>query len=76
MMLYEYDSNTILTKPLKKHTTQEFLRGQTRLNQYLLDRGLKSVAFRIDNKCPKALQSFFRANSVNLQICPPNEHQK
>ena len=30
------------------------MRVQTRLNQYLLDRGLKPNALRIDNDCPEA----------------------
>ena len=49
VVLYDYDSNTILTKPLKNNTTQELVRAQTRLIQYLLYRGLKPAALRIDN---------------------------
>ena len=58
MVLYEYDSNAILTEPIKNNTTSELVIAQTRLTQYLLDRGLKSTALRIDNECPKALQCF------------------
>ena len=58
MVLYDYDSNTILTKPLKNNTTSELVIAQKRLNQYLLDRGLKPTALRIDNECPEALKSF------------------
>ena len=42
--------------------------------QYLLYRGLKPTALHIDNECPKALKLFFRANSVDFRLCPPNEH--
>ena len=55
MVLYDYSSNAILTKPLKNNTTQELVRSQTRLIQYLIDRGLKPYALRNDNECPKAL---------------------
>ena len=74
MVLYENDSNAILTDPLKNNTTPELLRTQTRLTQYLLDRGLKPTALHIDNKCPEALKLFFRANSTDFQLCPPNDH--
>ena len=75
MVLYDYDSKNILTEPLKYQTTQELVRAQTRLIQYLLERGLKLTTLRIDKKCPKTLQRFFRANSVDLRILPPkNQH--
>ena len=49
MVLYDYDSNAILTEPLKNNTTSELVRSQARLTQYLLDRGLKPKALCIDN---------------------------
>ena len=58
MVLYDYDVNTILTNPLKGQKTQELVRSQTRLIQYLLYQGLKNMALLIDNKCPEALQRF------------------
>ena len=42
--------------------------------QYLLDRGLKPSALRIGNEGPEALQNFFRENSVDFHLCPPNNH--
>ena len=74
MVLYDYDSNAILTKTLKNNTTSELVRAQTRLTTYLLDRGLNPKALRIDNECPEALQRFFRANSIDFQLCPTNDH--
>ena len=75
MVLYDYNSNAILTKPLKNNTTSELVRAQTRLMQYLLDCGLKPKALYIDNDCPKALERFFKSNSIEFQICPPNNHR-
>ena len=74
MVLYDYDSNAILTDPLKKNTTSELVRAQTRLTQYLLDRGLNPKTLRIDNKCPKALKRFFRDNIIDFYLCLPNDH--
>ena len=74
MVLYDYDSNTIPTKPLKNNTNSELVRAQTRLTQYLLDRDLNTKAPHIDNECPEALQRFFRTNIIDFQLCPPNNH--
>ena len=74
MVLYDYDSNTILTKPFKNNITPESVRAHTRLIQYLLDRSLKTTDLRIDNKCPEALKYFFRSNIVDFHLCPPNDH--
>ena len=68
MVLYDYDTNAILTEPLKNNTTPELVRAQARLIQYLLNRGLKPSALFIDNECPEALKTFFRANSVDFQL--------
>ena len=73
-VLYDYDRNALLAVPFKNNTTPNLVRAQTQLIQYLLDRGLKPSALRIDNECPKALKYFFRENSVDFQLCPPNDH--
>ena len=75
MVLYDYDNNVILAEPLKINTTSELVRSQTRLRQYLLDRGLKPKALHIDNDCPEAFQRFFIANNIYFQLCPPNYHR-
>ena len=74
MVLYNYNINDTLTVTFKNHMTQELARSQTRLVQYLLDRGLKPSALSIENKCPESLQNVFRENSINIQICPPKDH--
>ena len=75
MVMYDYNSNAILTEPLKNNTTYELVRAQTRFTQYLLDRGLKPKALRIDNECPKALKRFSRSNNIDFQLYPPNDHR-
>ena len=66
MVLYDYDSNAILTVPLKNNTTSVLVRAQTQLTQYLLYRGLKPTSLRIDNECSEALKRFSRANSIDF----------
>ena len=68
MVLYDYDSNIILTDLLKNNMTTELVRAQMRLTQYILDCGLNPMALRIKNECPEALKLFFRANSIEFQL--------
>ena len=75
IVLYDYVSNAILTKPLKNNTTPELVRAQTWLMQYLLDRGIKTTALQIENDSPEALKTFFRSNIVDVQLCPQNKHR-
>ena len=74
IVLYDYNSNTILTKTLKNNTIPELVRSQTRMIQYLLDLGMKPSSLRIENEFPLAQEHFIMANSVNFQLCPPNGH--
>ena len=60
VVLYDYNSNAILTDSLKNSTTSELVRSQTHFTQYLLDRGLNPNNLLIDNECPEALQRYFR----------------
>ena len=75
MVLYDYDLNSILIEPLKNNTTSELVRAQMWFAHYLLDHGLKPTLLRIDNKCPKALKCFPRTDSIDYQLCLPNEHR-
>ena len=69
MVLYAYNSNNILTGLLKNNTTSELVRA------YLLDRGLKPTALRIDNEFPEVLKRFSRSNIIDFQLCPTKNHR-
>jgi hypothetical protein len=43
MVVYDYDLNAILTKPLTSRTETELLRAYSKLHDYLTARGLKPV---------------------------------
>ena len=75
MVLYDYDNSDILAETFKNNSGLESGCEVTRLMQYLLNRGLKPTALRIDDDFPKALKHFFRANGVKFQLCPPNDHR-
>jgi hypothetical protein len=56
MVLYDYDSNTILTKPLKSRSKAEMIQGYSNLHDLLSNRGLKPVLQKPDNEAPVSLK--------------------
>jgi hypothetical protein len=76
MVVYNYDSNAILTNPLTSRTEMELLRAYTKLHTFLTKRGLKPVLQKLNNKAPGKLQTFMRQNDVSFQLVPPRQHQR
>jgi hypothetical protein len=54
LTLYDYDSNTISTEPMKKRTDKEMIRAYTSLHKQLINAGLKPELQLMDNECSKA----------------------
>jgi hypothetical protein len=52
MVVYDYNSNAILTESLTSHTEMELLRAYTKLHTFLTERGLKPVLQKLDNEAP------------------------
>jgi hypothetical protein len=76
MIVYDYDSNAILAKPLTSRTEAELLRAYTKLHTYLCDRGLKPILQRLDNEAPGKLRHFMTNNDVSFQLVPPHDHRR
>ena len=74
MILYDYDSNAILAKPLKSKSEGEMIRAYTKLHEYLPGRGLKLHLQKLDNKCPARLKRFMTQNDIEYQLVPPHIH--
>jgi hypothetical protein len=53
MILYDYDSNAILAKPIKDRTAPELLKTFQVMEQKLVDRGLKPKLMKLDNEVSK-----------------------
>jgi hypothetical protein len=49
LTLYDYDSNTILTEPMKNRTDGEMIRAYTSLQEQLINAGLKPELQVMDN---------------------------
>jgi hypothetical protein len=76
MILYNYDSNAILAKPLKSKSEGEMIRAYTKLHEYLSNRGPKLRLQKLDNECPAGLKRFMTQNEVDFQLVPPHIHRR
>ena len=50
LVLYHYDSNKILTEPMKNRTKAEIVRSYEKLSNYLIDRGIQPKFQILDNE--------------------------
>jgi hypothetical protein len=56
MVLYDYDSNSILTEPLKSRSETKMVRGYSKLHDFLTDRGLKPLLQKLNYEAPPGLK--------------------
>ena len=75
-MLYDYDSNAIIVRPLRNHSAQEIQRVSTSVHAYLVAHGLCPRLHTLDNKASNSLKDFLTAEKVEYQLMPPHIHQR
>jgi hypothetical protein len=76
LTLYNYESNSILAKPLKNHTGVSILDSYQILNVKIYAARLSPRRLpRLDNKCSKPLKQFPHKGNVNFQLSPPGIHR-
>ena len=72
LVLYDFDSNIILVKPLQSCTGPCILAGCQLLHARLVAAGLRPKLQRLDNECSSALKQFMIDKDVDYQLVPPN----
>ena len=70
-VLYDYDSNCILIRPMKSGADSRFIRFFTDLHEHLLDRGLKPAYMILENEDSPAFQRELKAKNIDFQLVPP-----
>jgi hypothetical protein len=75
MVLYDYDSNSILVEPIKNRTDAEILHAFERHVTRLTAAGLKPRLQRLDNEASKSLKQFICDNDIEYQLAPPHVHR-
>jgi hypothetical protein len=76
LTLYDYDSNTISTEPMKNRTNKEMIRAYTSMHKQLVNAGLKPELQVIDNECSAAFRKYLPDEHIALQLVPPHLHRQ
>jgi hypothetical protein len=66
MVLYDYDSNAILARPIKYRTAPELLKAFQLMEQELLARGLKPKLMKLDNEASKLLKDYIYYQDITF----------
>jgi hypothetical protein len=76
IVLYDYDTNNILTEPIKSIKDQEIVRSYNKLDQELVDHGSKPRLQRMENACSNALRSILNQHDIQFQLAHPYMHRR
>ena len=76
MILYDHDSNAILSHPLKTRQASEITTAWTTLYERLQSNGYAPSLHIIDNECSDELKKAFQKNHVAFQRVPPHSHRR
>jgi hypothetical protein len=76
MVLYDYDSNAILSKPLKNRQASELTNAWTKLYEKFQSNGYAPELHILDNKCSEDLKKAFKKYQVEFQRVPPHSHRR
>jgi hypothetical protein len=75
LILYDYDSNSVLSAPIKNRGDKEMVRAFDLLIQSLILRGLKPHLQRLDNEASLALRNYLTQQGITYQLAPPHIHR-
>jgi hypothetical protein len=76
LILYDYDSNSILSAPMKNRGDKEMVRAFDFLVQSLILRGLKPRLQRLYNEASLALRNYLTQQGITYQLAPSHIHQR
>jgi hypothetical protein len=76
MVLYDYDSNAILAKPIKDRTAPELLKTFQFMEQELVAGGLKPKLTKVDNEASKLLKEYLYKQDITFQLVPPYSQRR
>jgi hypothetical protein len=76
MILCDYDSNAILSKPLKTRQAGNLTQAWQALHTRLQFNGYARDLHILDNECSDELKKAFQKNNVDFQRVPPHSHRQ
>jgi hypothetical protein len=74
LILYDYDSNSALSEPIKNRGDKDMVRAFDLLIQSLIIRGLKPRLQLLDNEASLELRNYLAKQVIDYQLAPPHIH--
>jgi hypothetical protein len=74
MVLYDYNSNAILTEPMKNRTAASTLQAFKTLHTKLIKASLRPKLQKLDNECSQLLKDYLSTEDIDFQLVPPHLH--
>jgi hypothetical protein len=74
LVLYDYDSNIVLTAPMKSRGDKEMVRAFDLLIQSLIMHDLRPFLKRLENDASLALRYYLTEQGTDYQLAPPHIH--
>ncbi|KAI2494253.1 hypothetical protein MHU86_20271 [Fragilaria crotonensis] len=76
LIVYDYDSNSILVEPIRSRSGPCILAAFKIIHARLVTAGLRPQLHRLDNECSSALKTFLRDAEIDYQLVPPRLHRR
>jgi hypothetical protein len=76
LLVYKYDSNYIYGAPMPDCTGPSIISAYKTTIQLFESRGFKPLLQRLDNVASRVLQVFIDEEDIDLQLAPPQVHQR
>jgi hypothetical protein len=76
MVLYDFDSNAILSRPTKTKEASKMTATWTELHEHLRSNGYAPDLHILDNECSHELKKAFQKYNVAFQRVPPHVHRQ
>ena len=74
MVVYNHESNEIITDTLKKKAVDEQLNNIAKFHTFLREHGIPKINV-MDNECPEVFKAYLRNNKSELQLFPKKLHR-
>ena len=76
LVMYDYDSNAILAKPVKNRQAAVLKEAFMELFGRLKQTGTAPSFYILDNECSNDLKSALSKNNIKFQLAPPHQHRR
>ena len=75
-VLYNYDANSILVRPMKNRTEEEYNKTYDNLIKYLKAKGLHPKIQRLDNETSEKYKNKIQEHNIQIQLTPAQIHRR